>query len=214
MVLQPKEDHDIRPPISKNGDLYWDLRTEMSFVLTTSGARVQVRCHPNYKNEGPWHDWVVVHFDIDPNEGFETVKDHTPQYRHNCVPCKVLAVMEDENKDHWILVHGCEFRHKWEQRVKDSVLLEHWELAYHNVAANLPMGRGRTFDGRRMPPAANNYWTPLLTWVKPENVVARCLVVEQEPGIFENAPRKKNGELKNKVILVRQRAKWTLMFTE
>ena len=34
--------------------------TEMKIVEENGNERV-VRCHPNYRNNGPWHDWGLIH---------------------------------------------------------------------------------------------------------------------------------------------------------
>jgi hypothetical protein len=211
--FQPKEDHEKLPWTSKNDERYWDLRTEATIALSGSGKKVSLRCHPNYRNEGPWYDWVIVHFETD--EAFEDLPaDHRPQYQRDCVPCKILAFAEHQPKgskktETWILVHGCNFRKTENESKMDSCLLEHWELAYHDLSSHIPAdGSGDN----------EHYWSPVLNWIKPESILCRCLVVEEEPGIFENVPMaksktKKTEKPSNKVLLIKQRRLWPLEFT-
>lgn len=199
--FQPKGASDKIPWIDSNdGSQLWELRTELSFIMPKTEQRTTIRCHPNFRNEGPWYDWVVVHF-----EG-NHVKTPSSEYPSSCVPCKVLAVAENpkEKGDVWILVHGCNYRTPEECDEKDSVLIEHWELAYHDLYEHLPAGRrNRT----------RRYMAPFLTWVSPENIQDRCLVIEEEPGVFEVCPETTKKQLKNKVLMVRKRHKWAAEFT-
>ena len=211
--FQPKEEHEKLPWTSKNGERFWDLRTEAIITLSGSGKEVNLRCHPNYRNEGPWYDWVIVHFKTE--EDFEELPlDHCPQYQRDCVPCKILAFAEHQpngknSSETWILVHGCNFRTAAKKSEMDSCLIEHWELAYHNVSAHLPLNEREK----------GHYWSPLLTWIKPESILCRCLVVEEEPGIFETLPmsqetkKSKRQKTRNKVLLIKQRRLWPLEFT-
>ena len=172
-----------------------------------------MRCHPNYCNEGLWYDWVIVHFKTE--EDFEELPlDHCPQYQRDCVPCKILAFAEHqpkgkESSETWSLVHGCNFRTTTKQSEMDSCLIEHWELAYHNVSAHLPLNEREK----------GSYWSPLLTWIKPESILCRCLVVKEEPGIFETLPMSQDTKIskrqkpRNKVLLIKQRQLWPLEFT-
>jgi hypothetical protein len=44
-----------------------------------------MRCHPSYQGEGPWFDWVNVHFEAC------TVQGTT--FPEGCYPCKVMAIL-------------------------------------------------------------------------------------------------------------------------
>ena len=211
--FQPKDDADVLPLVKVGGQLFWELRTEISAVLRDNPKRVTLRCHPNYKNEGPWYDWVIVNFEAEDEDVFEETA-HSPQYDHNCVPCKVLAIARNPETDECkILVHGCGFRYKKEDRDSDTVLIEFWQLQYHDLQSELPKGiQNRNHDGSRTP-HNNTYLAPLLTWVSLDNIVCRCLVVEEEPGVHEVLPTNKNGAPLNWVLLVRQRSQWPSNFT-
>lgn len=199
--FQPQDDEDKLPCTEKNGAMFWELRTELSFCLEDTDERINIRCHPNFGNEGPWYDWIIVHF-----EGNDDNEDDGGQYARTMVPCKVLAVAQNPEKkdDIRILVHGCKFREK-DERKPDTVLLEKWELAYHDLYDFLPTKK-RT--------GGIPYRAPLLSWISPENVVDRCLVIEEEPGIFETCPETSNNRPKNKVLLVRKRQMWPAEFTD
>ena len=103
-----------------------------------------------------------------------------------------------------LLVHGCHFRETKQNRDEDSVLIEFWHLEYHNISDRLPP---------KMRDRGVQYYAPNLTWVGIENIHCRCLVVEEEPGIHEEAPREANGSLKNRVMLVRRYSLWKNEFT-
>jgi hypothetical protein len=75
-------------------------------------------------------------------------------------------------------VHSCHYQNKVSQLEMDSYLLEHQELAYHDLFSHLPSSKD----------ANGHYWGPQLTWIRPNNILCRCLIVGEEPGIFENVP--------------------------
>jgi hypothetical protein len=89
---------------------------------------------------------VIVHFETN-----QKLKQRlNTQYSYGFVLCKILAFASNKNRDGevLVLVHGCEYWLDATQCQNDSVLLEHWKLAYHNVSSKLPaQGRGVNFDG-------------------------------------------------------------------
>jgi hypothetical protein len=221
--FQPKEEpHDWLPVQREGPDKFWELHTEVSLKLPMDGENMEhdiistLRCHPNHLNEGPWYDWVIVQYKTD-KKLFQDLENINTQYNPDCVPSKVLAIAKDPNDSNnsWLLVHGCEYRTTKEDIGQDSVLLEHWKLAYHDLSKYLPrIGRGINYDGTKMSPRDLPYKAPHLTWVRPENVLCRCLVIEEEPGIFETLPEDGNNRAKNDVLLVRQHKQWPLEFTD
>ena len=214
--FQPKEDVDRFPPTQDREEVFWELRTEVSVVLSDEPTRVTIRCHPNYKNEGPWYDWVIVNFSIEDDESsFESIgpDDQNPQYEDGCVPCKVLAVAQAPTGEVRLLVHPCMFRKKLKDREMDTVLIEFWQLQYHNLQSKLPRELGKKICVRGRNPQNTTYEAPFLTWVNLENIVCRCLAIEEEPGVHEVLPRNTKGEPMNWVLLVRQRCDWAKEFT-
>ena len=196
-----------------DGEEFWELRTEAAIPLQSDPETiVSFRCHPNYRNEGPWYDWAIIDFGNPPPD---TVKG---MYTKKCIPSKILAFAEDPNgKGLMALVHGCNWRTERESD-QDSVLVEHWQLAYHDVSQNLPQRwRNRNFDGSRA--GQKQYcWAPTLTWISVKSILCPCLVVEEEPGIHEYRPvipknRGKGLQHKDKVLLVRPREQWPGQFT-
>ena len=128
------------------------------------------------------------------------------------VKCLLLQ-KHPENDEYKILVHGCGFRYKKDDRESDTVLIEFWQLQYHDLHSELPKGsQNRNYDGSRNP-RNNTYLVPLLTWVSLDNIVCRCLVVEEEPEVHEVLPTNKNGAPLNWVLLVHQRSQWPSNFT-
>jgi hypothetical protein len=78
-----------------------------------------IRCHPCYKGEGPWFDWVTVHFDESSVNGV--------LYPNDKYPCKVLAIMPKQYnsfvEETSILVQSALGRTQ-----NDSALFTEWEL--------------------------------------------------------------------------------------
>jgi hypothetical protein len=81
--------------------------------------QVFIRCHPSYKGEGPWFDWVTVHFEE------STVNGVT--YPNGNYPCKVLAIIPKQYntfmEETSILVQSALVHTE-----NDSVLFTEWEL--------------------------------------------------------------------------------------
>jgi hypothetical protein len=87
--FQPKEDLKMLPWTSKNGEQYWDLRTEATIALSGSDKKFSLHSHPNYCNEGLRYDCVIVHFETD-----NVFKDLAPDHCPPTVP-KRLCSMHD-----------------------------------------------------------------------------------------------------------------------
>lgn len=224
---QNKAEHDILP-LSEDtrGTNFWELRTEVSFIPKEGDRRITLRCHPNYKNEGPWYDWAIVHFQPG-NEVFHRPenkakflrnggvlrdwdpidKDAASQYGDTLVPSKILALAENPvTGEAMALVHGCAFRLTGRDRESDTCLLEAWRLSYLDLYQQLPRDR-------RKNTGQNSYLAPQLTWVALDSIYMRCLVIEEEPGVYENVPyHKRFKRPMDRVLLVRQRKDWANEF--
>jgi hypothetical protein len=78
-----------------------------------------MRCHPSYQGEGPWFDWVNVHFEAC------TVNGKT--FPEGNYPCKVMAIRpKQQNKfleETEIIIQSAQAR-----TGNDSVLFIEWEL--------------------------------------------------------------------------------------
>jgi hypothetical protein len=142
--------------------------------------------------------------------------EHTTQYKDDTLPCKLLALWQNplNPKDIQALVHGCHFRTSRKHTNFDTVLFEFWRLAYHDLHAFLP-NRHRDYrnDGTKIPLRQKKYLAPHLSWIRLENIVSRCLVVEEEPGLHEVMPETVEGDERNWVILVRKHELWSDQFT-
>lgn len=206
-----EEEGATGPPLQQEGDeRFWELNTECSLVLPDDeNRRVTLRCHPNYKGEGPWYDWIVVKFD----HGGSIFQDHPdlePEYPHECVPCKLLA-LASSGEGVMALIHGCEFRHEIQDRADDTVLVEKWQLGYRDLYDHLPANlRNKQTKGRAR---REDYMAPYLMWVDTKAIVSRCLVVEEEPGIHEVVPLHPDGKQKKNVMLIRKHNSWAEQFT-
>jgi hypothetical protein len=235
--FQPKDNIDTAAPTKSGKDIYWELRTELTTTLRDEEEKVTLRCHPNYRNEGPWYDWVMVNFEVSDDTVFQRENDrgvsrrkfikqgkkekdwlpikHETQYEDCVVPCKLLAFWQnpDDGEDIRALVHGCDFRTNSDQTDHDTVLFEFWQLSYHDLHRYLPEAlRDRGNDGSRLGNRKKKYAVPNLAWVDIDSIVTRCLVIEEEPGVHEVVPETRKGKEKRWVILVRKHNLWPEQF--
>ena len=78
-----------------------------------------MRCHPSYQGEGPWFDWVSVHFEACMVDG--------RTYPEGNYPCKVMAILPKQRNEFLeeteIIVQSAQAR-----TGTDSVLFQEWEL--------------------------------------------------------------------------------------
>ena len=86
-----------------------------------------MRCHPSYQGEGPWFDWVSVHFEAWTFNG--------KTFPEGNYPCKVLAILSKQQNtflEETEIVVQSSLAHTG----KGSVLFEEWELmdGYHVVS--------------------------------------------------------------------------------
>lgn len=75
--------------VESDNTLVLDVYTECMF------NNYMYRTHPNYKSNGPWHDWASVHFEENGGGKF---------------PCKILCFFKQRNSTDtacYALVHGC-----------------------------------------------------------------------------------------------------------
>jgi hypothetical protein len=86
-----------------------------------------LRCHPSYQGEGPWFDWVSVHFEACLLNGKLFPEDN--------YPCKVMAIVP-KGRNSFLEETGIVVQSAQVRTGKDSVLFEEWELmdGYHVVA--------------------------------------------------------------------------------
>jgi hypothetical protein len=87
---------------------------------------IAMRCHPSYKGEGPWFDWVSIHFEECTYDGITYPDDN--------YPCKVLAIIPKQHNtflDETVLV----VQSAQSRTLNDSVLFTEWLLmdGYHIV---------------------------------------------------------------------------------
>ena len=102
------------------------------------------RCHPNYKNEGPWHDYAFVAWDnpssekcsnsqlasyLDCNKEILEMPVITQESKRTSnvllIPAKIICFVQDCNDNMNALIHSCH-----EHSAKMSVLTYRWQLEY------------------------------------------------------------------------------------
>ena len=179
--------------------------TECSAAMADDRTHhVKFRCHPNFRNEGPWYDWAIVRF---AQEGGATnQEDSTTQVPKDCVPCKILAFFEDGTTNEIkALVHGCRFRDRDGDLNRDTCLIEFWNLAYDHTVITQQRPGGGTLRGQQC-------YIPCLYVVSLSSFHARCFVVDTNPGVHERL-NKQNEVDRHCVMLVRDRSEWPDIFT-
>lgn len=205
----------IEPVRDDSRPAHWLMLTECTMITANDrrdkvNRRLNFRCHPNFRGEGPWFDWAVIQFKDTAKKrkrGHADVDDDgaTPQHNSDCVPCKILGFFEDgKTGEIKALVHGCKFRNTTEQRANDTCLIEFWQLQYEYRELE------QTVAGRDLP--RQGHWAPYLWVVSLDAIVARCFCIEENPGIHE---RLENEEEVSKqwVMMIRDRQMWSGLFT-
>jgi hypothetical protein len=83
---------------------------------------VFIHCHPSYKGEGPWFDWVNVHFAESTMDGVT--------YPDGKYPCKVLAIVPKQFNPYLEETHILA-KSALARTHNDSVLFTEWMLMDH-----------------------------------------------------------------------------------
>jgi len=81
-------------------------------------------CHPNYKSNGEWYDWVMVQFDIAGSKASRG-KKKLGMWNGHYFPSKILCffVLPDDETTYAIIQSTSSSNHE-----NDSILFERWEL--------------------------------------------------------------------------------------
>jgi hypothetical protein len=85
-----------------------------------------IRCHPSYQGEGPWFDWVSVHFEACTYNGMA--------FPEGIYPCKVMAIVPKQ-RNAFLEETALVVRSAQARTGNDSVLFSEWQLCdgYHIV---------------------------------------------------------------------------------
>ena len=178
----------------------WQLFTECKLSLQQPRQRcVTLRCHPDFRGEGPWYDWVIA---VIPALSTDSLR---------VVPCKILAFLrsspkepksEKEKGDVFLIVHPCLGKQDIADRGKlcrrtvceygdgASVLLEffHLDYLYSTDEPDRPIPPPRK-NSRPAEPWARQtepaLLTPNLRIISVKQIKDTCLVIEENPGIHE-----------------------------
>jgi len=174
----------------------------------------RIRAHPNYHNEGPWYDWVIIRYDHSLNRGFQpcnmpgSVDDdlYGPSYKPYEVPAKVLCFLAHKDTgDMQALVHACNFRR---DNAQDSILTEVWELEYKRTKEVSKV------DGH---PTTSRYHKAVVRCVDIASIIDRVFVVEHTPSLHEgywsHAQDDQSTRISKTVLLIRKRQQqWAKYF--
>jgi hypothetical protein len=82
-----------------------------------------LRAHPNYQRNGPWYDWVQVHWREEEGMGISTM-----------VPAKILGFLkftEDEKEVMKVLIHPCQYRTVADTKGDDAkiyIIFDTWTM--------------------------------------------------------------------------------------
>jgi len=101
--------------------------------------------HPNYRNEDPWFDYVLIAWDQEEQETEHSDEDsmeeklHEPIYLENnlrssnikLIPAKLMCFVKKHKNEMNVIIHSC-LGHK----EKLSVLTYQWELEYEEDKIN------------------------------------------------------------------------------
>jgi len=198
----------------------WTCFTECSLPLPHDKPTCvrKFRCHPNYRGEGPWYDWVIVKFkgnlEERPTHYARGTHRFQLQYRSDHVPCKLLGIVKQPDAVEPVaLVHACEYSFENLQK-QSSVLIEPWRLEYEKV-------RDQPIRGSS---PSRHLYRARLRLVSLEAIETRCFVVQEHPGLVEyiedlstiraNRTNPQNDHIVRCVILVRDRERWPAEFME
>lgn len=101
--------------------------------------KVTFRAHPNYRNEGPWYDYVLIAWNeqneedqVSDNDSMQETLDMSIQTDDDdkigsvlLIPAKVICFVMDDDKEITAIIHSCLQKSK-----KASVLTYQWQLEY------------------------------------------------------------------------------------
>jgi hypothetical protein len=80
------------------------------------------RAHPNYKNDTPWFDWVLIAWNISDNNKSSRNMEDSPDYvelpemnngaeiindKAMLIPAKLICIIEDQSKNIFATIHSC-----------------------------------------------------------------------------------------------------------
>ena len=189
----------LQPSTRTNGLKTWLLHTEAKLHLlpdseSPNKEETTIRCHPNYQNAGPFYDWVIIKYEMDPAERRrkQSAIKHTTQYKPDCVPAKVLAFAEDPETGGIVaIVHPCDFRKPHLANSNDSVITEQWFPHYTKIPKENTKNSTRaprTLDEPRSPGNAfldKPHYRPALSIIQLDCILCKCLVVGQKLATLE-----------------------------
>jgi len=103
--------------------LFYDI-DNFHVHLEYTRNEMRFRCHPNYKSNGGWYDWVMVRFDIGSQKNYRGNKQ-LGMWKKQYFPSKVMCflVLPQDDTIYAIVHSTIPSNHE-----NDSILFERWEL--------------------------------------------------------------------------------------
>jgi hypothetical protein len=164
-----KKRHDVfiqptledRKEIGDEDHYYWEIYTECDIYLLDMYYRHTFRCHPNYRDDGPYFDWAFFKY---VNED-----DSITKY-----PCKIIAFVANPKQDGApsALVH-CTMERSQALEELSTTLITHWYLEYTN-ADRVPSKHEKVVRH-----------ASVLRLVDLKSLVVGCYVVEEPKALLE-----------------------------
>ena len=85
---------------------------------------ITFRCHPNYRSNGAWYDWVMVQFELNDSRAAH-VRKPNGTWSRNYFPSKIMCFFTlPKNTTVYAIVHST----KVNSHDNNSILFERWEL--------------------------------------------------------------------------------------
>jgi hypothetical protein len=142
---------------------YWEIYTECDIYLRDMFYRHTFRCHPNYRDDGPYFDWAF--FKYVNEDGCSITK----------YPCKIIAFVANPKEQDGApsaLVH-CTMERSLALEELSTTLITHWYLEYTN-ADRVPSKHEKVVRH-----------ASVLRLVDLKSLVVGCYVVEEPKALLE-----------------------------
>jgi len=143
-------------------------------------GKLTFRCHPNYRNEGPWFDYVLIAWEQEGTESGYSDDDSMEEKLHEpiamknilnpsnikLIPAKLICFIKNHKNEMNVIIHSC-----LGHREKESVLTYKWELEYEEEKnKSVKSTRNCTLDD-------TTKLTPVYHNVSVDTIQKHCLII-------------------------------------